>query len=338
MHPDLRHALDEDLRRLTAALDGLAPGGRAILAGSAAWDELCAWRAGAGWEIASDLDLFLICTSPRQVLRLRHDPDLPALGRRLGLRLALDPTVLWRPLLDHGLQGLVGRDLRTGERVSWPGSIAALRINLARKCLLRGQLMAPREPGMRGWYQVVKAVTEGVRAAILLVEPDIRDHDLFSVRGDRAALERLDFPGSDAARRVLDARLDPGGLVRSPAAEAAACSFLAAFRSEVLPRLLEDPARRPAASTTARAWWSLLIHGLLPDPRVDYDQALTVLLTDPRLGAWIAEGWPRPDLFLAPWRPGGRRALGRALECALRNPLNAKRDGPFLRAQPDSRR
>lgn len=334
MDPELGHLLAGDLRRLTAALAGVAPGTRAVLAGSAAWGEVGAWRVGGSWEIASDLDLFLICRSFRRMIHLRRDPALPRLGCHLGLRLALDPTVLWQPLLDGGLQGLVGRDLRTGEQVCWPASVPALRLNLARKCLLRWRILAPREPGMKGWYQVVKAVTEGVRAEILLVEPCIQDHALFSLRANRAALDRLDIPARDAARLVLDARLDPGGLAATPTLESAAQAFLASFRAEVVPRMLADPARRPAGSTTARAWWSLLRHGLLPDPRVDYDRALTSLLADPELEDWLATDRALPDLYLAPWRPGARQALRRAVDGALRNPLNAKGDDPFL--QPPS--
>jgi hypothetical protein len=335
--PELSAIIDEDLATIRAELRRLAPRTRLVLAGSLAFDEPWARRqAGGGWVLESDYDLYLVVPGLRQSLAIASSDALRELGPRLGTRAAVDPYVIWQPLLDRGLVGMVGRWLDDGTFVDCPLDPHALRVNQARKALLRQRLLAPRETPERARYQRTKAAIEALRAVILGHAPDISPRALFSLRANlrwlRSGAGTLDAEHRTTLESLLVARLDLSPTPPEPAPPAAIDAWLDGFASHHIEGLADGQRRGGGPSTTTlRAWLSWLHHGLLPSPRVDYDTALLALLADPACASLA--GNPEAQrafetrwrhLSLAPWLPRPPGALIRAVDGALGNPMNAK--------------
>lgn len=336
--PELSAIIDQDLEAIGRELRGLEPRVELVLAGSLAFDEPWARRdPHGGWRIQSDYDLYLLTPSLRSALALVSDPKLTSLTQRLGTRAPVDPYVVWRPLLERGLVGMVGRSLEEGAFVQCRLDPHSLRVNQARKALLRRYLLAPREEPERRRYQLVKAAIEALRALILGLDPEVAPRALFSLRANQRWLRANPgvIPDQDRAQldELLAARLDLEGTGPSEGLLHRVEAWLDRFAREqaagtarVGPR-----ARGLPSTTTMRAWTNWLRHGLLPDPRVDYEVALMAILTDPltarlarepTLGDAFEQRWRH--LRLAPWRPPAPDALARAVDGALGNPMSAK--------------
>jgi hypothetical protein len=333
----LRDIIDEDLDRIRKELRHLAPNARLALAGSLAFDEPWARRGDDGsWVLESDYDLYLVVPSLRESRRLLRDPALQDLGTRLRTRATVDPFVLWTPLLERGWAGMAGRWLDDGRFVDCRLETRPLQVNQIRKALIRLRLLAPRETPERARYQRVKATLEALRALILLHTPELSPRSLFSLRANRRWLrdqpEALTAPHRDALVALLQARLDLEG----PGPTDTLLRPLEPWVEEVAQasiQSLQAGARRPSlpSSTTARAWAGLLRHGLLPDPRLDYDAALIALLADPQC-ARLASDPDERAAFARRWRHLGLPAplprhpdrIIRAVDAALGNPTSGK--------------
>ncbi len=329
--------IDADLAAVRRWAEGIAPTAEPVLAGSLAFDEPWAGRDGDGWQIESDIDLYLLVPRLPAALRLARHLAGRDLQAELGTRMAVDPYVIWRPLLERGLVGMVGRFLDSGAFVPCRLDRHALWVNQARKALLRWHLLAPRETRDRARYQRVKAVVEALRASILRAEPAVDTQALFSLRANREWLAAGHGGFDDDVRvglqALLDARLDPEG----PGPTDAMLDALSAWLETFATTAATSATPRRLGTTTARAWLSWLAHGLLPDPRVDYDRALIDLLADPLTPRLAADPSALPaldarwqHLVLAPWRPRKPEALARAVDGALRSPISTKGEGYLL--------
>ena len=336
--PELRAIIDEDLLAIRTELRGLAPGAEVVLAGSLAFDEPWARRDDEGnWVIESDYDLYLLVPSLRAVTGLARSARLRDMGRRLDTRAPVDPYVVWRPLVDRGLVGMVGRSLRSDAFMDCVLDPRTLMVNQARKAVLRHRLLAPREVPERVRYQRVKAAIEALRALILAAHPDTTPRAVFSMRANlrwlRCRPEALSSEDATLLTELVEARLQIDGAGPGERLMRRVETWLEHFASHgALAAIARGPSpRRHPSTTTARAWASWLRQGLLPDPRVDYDRALIEVLGDPltpRLAgepAAIAAFDSRwRHLRLATWRPGHTGALVRAVDGALGNPMSAK--------------
>jgi hypothetical protein len=335
--PDLRAIIDEDLERIRAALQRQAPSARLALAGSLAFEEPEARRdERGGWSLQSDYDLYLVVPGLGECRRLLREPALKDLGTRLGTRAPVDPWVLWAPLLKRGWAGMVGRWLNDGSFVDCRLDRRSLRVNQARKSLLRQRLLAPRELPERARYQRVKAAIEALRAHILLHSPEPSLRALFSLEANlrwlRSHPATLGAAQRDALAALLEARLDLEG----PGPQAAALQqiepWILSEAQEQIRALRTSPRQSPLPSSTElRAWLGLLRHGLLPDPRLDYDAELLALLADPACPRLAGEPSAR-EAFGQHWRrlalpsplPRGPERLTRAVDAALGNPVSGK--------------
>jgi len=336
--PELRAIIDEDLLAIRTELRSLAPGAEIVLAGSIAFEEPWAWRNECGnWVIESDYDLYLLAPSLRAATGLARSTRLRDMGRRLGTRAPVDPYVIWRPLMDRGLVGMVGRSLRSDAFVDCVLDPRTLMVNQARKAVLRHRLLAPREPPERARYQRVKAAVEALRTLILAAHPDTTPRALFSMRANLRWLRSWPqaLPPEDAAllTELIEARLQIDASRPSETLMRWVETWLEHFASQgALAAVARGPSPRPRPSTTtARAWASWLRQGLLPDPRVDYDRALIEVLGDPLTprvagepAATAAFDRRWRHLCLANGRPGRSGALVRAVDGALGNPMSAK--------------
>jgi predicted nucleotidyltransferase len=334
---DLQAVIDEDLARVRAELADLVPRARVVLAGSHAFGEPWAWRdAGGGWVVESDYDLYLLVPSLHAALTLPRSKALLGLGERLGCRAPVDPFVLYEPLVERGLLGMVGRDLDSGRFVDCDLDPYALRINQLRKALLRQHLLAPREPADRARYQHLKAAIEALRALILWRHPHISPRALFSLRANlrwlRAGPGDLQPDEREDLAALLTQRLDLGGPGPDDALLRRCGRWVEGFAAQHAGALVQDGPRPHAgpSTTTIRAWLSCLRHGLLPRPGARLDEALVQLLADPLTPRVAHEPALVPTLearyrhlIVAPWpaRPG---ALLRALDDALGNPTSGK--------------
>ncbi len=329
----LRHIIDEDLAAIRGELETLAPGSEVVLAGSLAFDEPWARTTTAGeWVLESDYDLYLLVPKLRRAAALRRDPRLRGLQDRLSTRAPVDPFVIWRPLLERGVVGMVGRSLHSGSFVDCRLDPRDLRANQARKALVRQRLLAPRETPERAGYQRVKAAVEALRAIILDRNPDLSPRALFSLRANQAWLnawpEALPAVDRETLTALLSARLELGG----PGPSEALLDRVGPW----LDRFVHTEARRPLRpghlgrprSTELRAWAAWLRHGLLPVPGLDYDAALQAVLADPTAPR-LAEDPSARAGFERRWRglhlgPAPRGALLQAIDGALGNPTSGK--------------
>lgn len=332
---ELRTIIDEDLSRIRAELARLAPSARIVLAGSLAFDEPWAWRdPGGRWVIESDYDLYLVLPGLAESLAIAKDSGLRDLGARLGTRATVDPYVIWQPLLDRGLVGMVGRWVDDDSFVDCQIDPWDLRVNQARKALIRQRLLAPREEPERARYQLVKAAIEALRSMLIGQHPQLSTRALFSLAANlrwlRSVPQGLAPEDRSLLQALLEQRLDPTRPAPGPESLERVRSWLDRWAQDHRPTGGSSSRRRPS-SATLRAWMSWLGHGLIPDPRLDYDTALVELLADPscaRLAGDLEaqrafEGRWR-NLGLAPWLPRRPGALIRAVDGALGNPLSTR--------------
>ncbi len=336
--PALSAIIDEDLAQIRAVLGGAAPGAEIVLAGSLAFDEPWAQMGSDGrWVLESDYDLYLMVSGAGRSRSLARSPALRGLEAKLGLRAPVDLHVIWRPLFELGLVGMVGRRLDSGVFVDCALDPGRLQRNQTRKALLRLRLLAPRETQDRSRYQIVKASIEALRAAILQHSPELDPRDLFSLRANlrwlRAHPQALG-PGDGAMLQdLLQARLDLGGPGPDDRLMAAAGAWLERFAAACSqarhPGTPGPP--RPSARGALYPWLCCLRQGLIPDPRADFDAAILAVLADPvaarlamepGLGKEI-EGRLR-HLIITGWRPRRPGALLHALDAAMSNPMSAK--------------
>lgn len=329
----LRAILDEDLGRIRGELGRLAPDATLVLAGSLAFDEPWARRDGHGsWKLESDYDLYLVVPTLRRVRALRREEALRDLQLRLGTRAPVDPFVAWRPLVERGLTGMVGRDLASGAFVDCPLDPRTLRVNQLRKALLRTFLLAPRELPERASYQWIKAAIEALRAVILVHTPALSTRALFSVRANLRWLAshpgHLEPGDAGLLRPALEARLDLGADAPDAASMGALRAWLVHFARTRAQDLLPPHGARPTP-TAAKAWLGMLSQGLVPDPRVDWDRTLLSLLADPLASRVADEPAQRATLeeryrHLALVPPLRQGALLRGLDGALGSPGSTK--------------
>jgi hypothetical protein len=344
--PDLRAIIDDDLARLRAAAAELAPTAEPVLAGSMAFDEPWARRVEGGWRLESDYDLYLLEPSPTRALRLSRSETLAGLGERVGTRAPVDVFVLWRPLLERGWAGMVGRSLEHGAFIDCRLEPRGLLVNQARKAMIRARLLAPRERPERSGYQIVKAAVEALRATVIARNPSINPTALFSLRANRRWLEAwpgaLPSPHRATLESLLEARLELGAPELHAPLLQRCHAWLEHFAAGMPELLAEAPEAGPGPrGTSVRAWGGLLRQGLLPDPLLDYDRELTLLLADPDLPLLAGRGELRGGFeqrwrHLAPagWRPRRPGALLRAVDRALGNPTSAKGERFLLPREP----
>ncbi len=335
--PDLQRIIDEDLSRIREALERTAPAARLVLAGSLAFDEPWAWRGtDGGWVLESDYDLYLVVPSLAESLALSSAGSLRGLGATLGTRAPVDPYVVWKPLLDRGVVGMVGRWLDSGAFVDCALDPHSLRVNQARKALVRQRLLAPRETPERARYQRMKAAIEALRAVILGQDPAIGPRALFSLRANQRWLNSgsgaLEEEDRATLAALLAARLELADPCPQRVPWEAVDRWLERFASVHAPEISGGARRRGRPTTTTlRAWASWLRRGLPPRPGLDYDALLLAMLADP-LCAELAERPAARAAFeqrwrhaiLAPWLPRRRGALIRAVDGALGNPASAR--------------
>ncbi len=344
--PALRAAVERDLARVTALLQGWAPGAAITLGGSFAWGEATAWMQGQRLLSMSDYDLFMSLPHPGHLARLG------ALRARLG---ALRPH-LYNPRLDLNLQlpGLASR--------GWQASAAPLALagdlgGLAPTssplvfCLhaLHGAqvgLLACAPGGSRGWleerYQLNRCALRALRAAWNLEAPRPVHHLLQCrepLRGPWG--QGLDRPLRDLLEQALDENPGLGLAGAGPSAAedhghrwALACRLVNmlherwARQASLAGPGVSRQLRRERAKGAARLAWGGLRQGRAPRVSSHAHGALLEArraLLEARLlggidGAWLQRGLRGlHDLGLGPrrWPAQPRAAWEIAWRCSV---------------------